>query len=164
MFFLNPSRWYLHPVFIFSCSIFALATFLVLTVSWYMEITSALEVVILKFRIDPKMIFPSKTGMTILILSALIAVVLIGILLAFIYYQKTVNLFRLFNIRQGLVPEQETASARLMEAPADGPNEGKTLAPEFDRMLRGYYREMGWDETTGKPLTETLERLGITER
>jgi len=95
MFFLNPSRWYLHPVFIFACSIFALATFLVLTVNWYMEITSALEVVILKFRIDPKMIFPSKTGMTMLVLSALIAVVLIGILLAFIYYQKTVNLFRL---------------------------------------------------------------------
>ena len=92
---LNPSRWYLHPVFIFACSIFALATFLVLTVSWYMEITSALEVVILKFNIDPQLIFPSKTGMTILVLSALIVVVLIGILLAFIYYQKTVNLFRL---------------------------------------------------------------------
>ena len=92
---LNPSRWYLHPVLIFACSIIALATFLVLTVSWYMEITSALEVIILKFHIDPKLIFPSKTGMTILILIALIAVVLIGILLAFIYYQKTVNLFRL---------------------------------------------------------------------
>ncbi|MCF6246832.1 MAG: HAMP domain-containing histidine kinase [Desulfobacula sp.] len=95
MFFLNPSKWYLHPVFIFACSIFALATFLVLTVNWYMEITSALEVIILKFHIDPRLIFPSKTGMTILILSALLVVVLIGILLAFIYYQKTVNLFRL---------------------------------------------------------------------
>ncbi len=60
-----------------------------------MEITSALEVIILKFHIDPQLIFPSKTGMTILVLSALIAVILIGILLAFIYYQKTVNLFRL---------------------------------------------------------------------
>lgn len=92
---LNPSRWYLHPVFIFACSIFALATFLVLTVSLYMEITSALEVIILKFHIDPKMIFPSKTGMTIMVLSLLITVVLAGILLAFIYYQKTVDLFRL---------------------------------------------------------------------
>ncbi|MCP3942019.1 MAG: HAMP domain-containing histidine kinase [Desulfobacteraceae bacterium] len=93
--FLNPSRWYLHPVFIFACSIFALATFLVLTVSLYMEITSALEVVILKFNIDPTSVFPSKTGMIILVLSLLITVVLAGILLAFIYYQKTVNLFRL---------------------------------------------------------------------
>ncbi|THB81682.1 MAG: sensor histidine kinase [Desulfobacteraceae bacterium] len=92
---LNPSKWYLHPVFIFTCSIFALATFLVLTVSWYMEITSALEVIILKFHIDPQLIFPSKTGMTILALTALIIVVLAGILLAFIYYQKTVQVFRL---------------------------------------------------------------------
>lgn len=92
---LNPSRWYLHPVFIFACSILALATFLVLTVGLYMEIRSALEVVILKFNIDPHSIFPSKTGMTILVLSLLIFVVLAGILLAFIYYQKTVNLFRL---------------------------------------------------------------------
>lgn len=92
---LNPSRWYLHPVFIFACSIFALATFLVLTVGLYMEIRSALEVIILKFHIDPHSIFPSKTGMTILVLTLLIAVVLAGILLAFIYYQKTVNLFRL---------------------------------------------------------------------
>lgn len=92
---LNPSRWYLHPVFIFACSIFALATFLVLTVGLYMEIRSALEVVILRFNIDPHSIFPSKTGMTILVLSLLIVVVLAGILLAFIYYQKTVNLFRL---------------------------------------------------------------------
>lgn len=92
---LNPSRWYLHPVFIFSCSLFAIATSLVLTVSWYMEITSALEVIILKFHIDPQLIFPSKTGMTIIVLSTLIAVVILGILLAFIYYQKTINLFRL---------------------------------------------------------------------
>lgn len=92
---LNPSRWYLHPVFIFACSIFALATFLVLTVSLYMEIRSALEVVMLKFNIAPQAIFPSKTGMTILVLSLLIFVVLAGIFLAFIYYQKTMNLFRL---------------------------------------------------------------------
>ena len=92
---LNPSRWYLHPVFIFACSIFSLATFLVLTVSLYMEIRSAIEVMMLKFNIAPQAIFPSKTGMTILVLSLLIFVVLAGIFLAFIYYQKTVNLFRL---------------------------------------------------------------------
>ncbi len=49
----------------------------------------------LKFNIAPQAIFPSKTGMTILVLSLLIFVVLAGIFLAFIYYQKTVNLFRL---------------------------------------------------------------------
>lgn len=91
----NPSKWYLHPVLIFSCSIIALATALVITVSWYMEITAALEVIIKKFPIDPGQIFPSKTGMIFLVLTLLVAVVLAGILLAFIYYQKTVRLFRL---------------------------------------------------------------------
>lgn len=95
MHFLNPSRWYLHPVFIFSCSIIALAAALVITVHWYMEITSALETVIKKFHIEPALIFPSKTGMVILVLTLLVTVVLTGILLAFIYYQKTANLFRL---------------------------------------------------------------------
>jgi fumarate reductase subunit C len=48
-----PSRWYLHPVFIFACSILALAGSLVITVSWYIEITAALDVIIKKFHIDP---------------------------------------------------------------------------------------------------------------
>jgi aldehyde:ferredoxin oxidoreductase len=28
-------------------------------------------------------------------------------------------------------------------------------------MLRTYYRGMGWDPHSGRPLPETLERLGI---
>ncbi|MBF0302502.1 MAG: HAMP domain-containing histidine kinase [Desulfamplus sp.] len=91
----NPSKWYLHPVFIFACSIISLATALVLTIYWYMEITAALEVIIMKFNIDPGQIFPSRTGMTILVLTMLVTVVLTGILLAFIYYQRTLRLFRL---------------------------------------------------------------------
>ena len=91
----NPSRWYLHPLFIFTCSILALAASLLITVQWYMEITAGLEIVVKKFNINPELIFPSKTGMIILVLTALITVVLTGILLAYIYYQKTVDLFRL---------------------------------------------------------------------
>jgi len=60
-----------------------------------MEITAALEVIIMKFNIDPGQIFPSKSGMIFLVLTLLVTVVLAGILLAFIYYQRTVRLFRL---------------------------------------------------------------------
>ncbi|MCP4115324.1 MAG: HAMP domain-containing histidine kinase [Desulfobacteraceae bacterium] len=91
----TTSKWYLHPVFIFACSILALAGSLVITVSWYMEITAALEIIIKKFHIDPGQIFPSKSGMIFLVLTLLITVVMAGILLAFIYYQRTVRLFRL---------------------------------------------------------------------
>ena len=91
----NPSKWYLHPVFIFTVSILSLTTALVLTTYWYMEITAALEIIFKKFPIDPGQIFPSKTGMIFLVLTLLITVVLAGIFLAFIYYQRTVRLFRL---------------------------------------------------------------------
>jgi two-component system, OmpR family, phosphate regulon sensor histidine kinase PhoR len=68
---------------------------LLITVQWYMEITSGLELVIKRFNINPDLIFPSKTGMILLVLTALIFVVLTGISLAYIYYQKTLDLFRL---------------------------------------------------------------------
>lgn len=92
---LNTSKWYLHPVFIFACSIMALATALIITTYWYMEITAALEIIIMKFNIDPRLIFPSKTGMIFFVLTLLIIVVLAGIFMAFIYYQRTLRLFRL---------------------------------------------------------------------
>jgi two-component system, OmpR family, phosphate regulon sensor histidine kinase PhoR len=92
---LNPSKWYLHPLFIFTFSTLALAASLLITVQWYMEITSGLELVIKRFNINPDLIFPSKTGMILLVLTALIFVVLTGISLAYIYYQKTLDLFRL---------------------------------------------------------------------
>jgi aldehyde:ferredoxin oxidoreductase len=30
-------------------------------------------------------------------------------------------------------------------------------------MIRNYYGLMGWDEQTGKPLPQTLEKLGLAE-
>jgi aldehyde:ferredoxin oxidoreductase len=75
--------------------------------------------------------------------------------------ERTINLFRLFNIREGLTPSCDTASPRLLEAPVDGPNKGRVLGPLIDQAVRAYYREMGWDEDTGRPLPATLEGLGI---
>ena len=149
---LNPSRWYLHPVFIFACSIFALATFLVLTVSLYMEIRSALEVIILKFNIDSAAIFPSKTGMTILVLSLLITVVLAGILLAFIYYQKTVNLFRLqHNFIYNFTHELKTPVTSLriyLETFIRHPMESQDVKKYSENMLKDIDR-----------LTENINRI-----
>ncbi len=149
---LNPSRWYLHPVFIFAVSLLSLATFLVLTVNWYMEITSALEVVILKFHIDPGLIFPSKTDMTILALFLLIAMVMAGILLAFIYYQKTVNLFRLqHNFIYNFTHELKTpvTSLRLyLETFIRHPLDGEDIKKYSGKMLEDIDR-----------LTENINRI-----
>jgi aldehyde:ferredoxin oxidoreductase len=75
--------------------------------------------------------------------------------------ERIVNLLRVFNIRNGLKAEDDSFSARLGQAPTEGPGEGKTLLPYAANVLKDYYRLIGWDEETGRPLPQTLERLGL---
>ena len=75
--------------------------------------------------------------------------------------KRAVNLARLFNLRQGIDPKLDAPSLRYGSTPLDGPAAGKGALPNWDRMLKNYYKAMGWDENTGKPLPETLEKLGI---
>jgi aldehyde:ferredoxin oxidoreductase len=77
--------------------------------------------------------------------------------------QRVVNQLRVFNLRHGLDPNLEAPSPRYQSTPVDGPAEGKGIAEHFDWMKRNYWRNMGWDTETGKPLPETLERLGLGE-
>jgi aldehyde:ferredoxin oxidoreductase len=76
---------------------------------------------------------------------------------------RITNLLRVFNIREGLVPEDDSLSPRLLTSPQDGPQKGKSFAESFSRVLRAYYREKGWDEATGKPLPETLRKLDLDD-
>jgi aldehyde:ferredoxin oxidoreductase len=55
----------------------------------------------------------------------------------------------------------EAPSERYASAILKGPSKGKTLLPVWEQALRQYYRNMGWDEKTGKPLPETLKRFGL---
>jgi len=77
--------------------------------------------------------------------------------------RRVVNLLRVFNIRHGFTAEQDSFSPRLGEPPSDGPGKGQSLAPSFERIKRGYYKAMGWDERTGFPLPDTLRGLGLIE-
>jgi aldehyde:ferredoxin oxidoreductase len=74
---------------------------------------------------------------------------------------RCINLRRAFNIRHGLRPEDDTLSARLLEPPPDGPSKGSIV--RIKPMVKEYYRKMGWDEKTGKPLIRTLRSLGLEE-
>ncbi len=71
------------------------------------------------------------------------------------------NLFRVFNIRHGLTPELEVPSAKYGSAPVDGPMKGKSIMPEWEEILKEYYKIMGWDRSTGKPFPETLKKLKL---
>jgi aldehyde:ferredoxin oxidoreductase len=38
---------------------------------------------------------------------------------------------------------------------------GKNIMEHWEEMVTAYYMQMGWDRSTGKPLPETLEKLGL---
>jgi len=77
--------------------------------------------------------------------------------------QRVINQLRVFNFRHGLDPKLEAPSPRYQSTPQDGPAQGRAFSENFDWMKRNYWQKMGWDTETGKPLPETLERLGLGE-
>ncbi|MFH1639933.1 MAG: aldehyde ferredoxin oxidoreductase C-terminal domain-containing protein [Chloroflexota bacterium] len=74
---------------------------------------------------------------------------------------RATNVLRAFNLRHGLTVDLERPSPRWSVAPVDGPAKGITIDPHWDAMLDNYYKLMGWDKKTGKPLPETLKALGL---
>ncbi|MHA1593467.1 MAG: aldehyde ferredoxin oxidoreductase family protein [Candidatus Baldrarchaeia archaeon] len=82
------------------------------------------------------------------------------------YTQETVvktgeriwNLERVFNIRAGIEPSQDTLPSRLLSPLQNGPCKGKV--PPLRQMLQEYYYVRGWRED-GIPTAEKLKELGI---
>jgi aldehyde:ferredoxin oxidoreductase len=81
---------------------------------------------------------------------------------AFAVGKRMINLLRVFNLRHGMKVADEKPSVRYGSIPTDGPTQGKNIMEKWSWMVENYYRLMGWDET-GKPLPQTLEKLGLTE-
>jgi aldehyde:ferredoxin oxidoreductase len=74
---------------------------------------------------------------------------------------RAANLLKAFNVRAGITRELDRPSTRYGSTPVDGPTKDIAIAPHWEKMLENYYRLMGWDLETGKPLPETLEKLGL---
>jgi aldehyde:ferredoxin oxidoreductase len=75
--------------------------------------------------------------------------------------KRIVNLLRAFNIRHGHTVEMDAPSPRYGSAPVDGPSKGISIMTHWPEMRNKYYELMGWDRTSGKPLPETLQSLGL---
>lgn len=76
--------------------------------------------------------------------------------------RRIINQLRVFNLRHGFTKDLEAPSARYGSIPAEGPYKGKSIVPYWDFMRRTHYQLMGWDPKSGKPLPETLDRLGLS--
>ncbi len=75
--------------------------------------------------------------------------------------RRAINQLRVFNFRHGLTKEIEAPSVRYSSTPVDGPVKGIGIAGQWENIRSNYYKEMGWDPETGKPLPDTLKKLGL---
>jgi len=76
---------------------------------------------------------------------------------------RIANLLRVFNLRHGIGTDVEYPSPRYGSTPVDGPAKGKGIMPHWEYMLDNYYKQMGWDRASGRPLPETLKSLGLED-
>ena len=77
--------------------------------------------------------------------------------------ERLTNLAKAFNVREGFTRADDTLPERLMTEPLKaGASKGQVISREdLDKMLDEYYRERGWDETTGMPTRSKLVSLGL---
>jgi aldehyde:ferredoxin oxidoreductase len=76
--------------------------------------------------------------------------------------ERVVQMERLFNLREGLRPEEDTLPERFLSEPVpNGPAKGRVvpLAP----MLNEYYEARDWDRETGRPSIERLRQLRMKQ-
>ena len=72
--------------------------------------------------------------------------------------ERSYNLERLYNLREGLTAADDALPRRLTDEPQD-PADPRTKVP-LAKMLPIYYRTRGWD-AEGRPKAKKLRRLGI---
>lgn len=108
------SRWFYHPLFIFIFSLAALALSLFIYIRSYLRVNEALHEVIQKYNLNASQMLDTETWVLILTLSLLVAAILAGLLIIYIYYQKMIQLYRLQqNFINGFTHELKTPIASL---------------------------------------------------
>ena len=75
--------------------------------------------------------------------------------------RRTAAILRAFNLRCGIGPGLEGTSTRYGSTPVDGPAKDQAIRNQWDTMVDFWYRGVGYDRKTGKPLPDTLARLGL---
>lgn len=77
--------------------------------------------------------------------------------------QRTWNLTRLFNTREGFRRKDDTLPERLFrEYSSKGPSKGHVIDKNsFENQLDQYYAAVGWDVVTGVPTNKTLKELEL---
>ncbi|MGQ9554948.1 MAG: aldehyde ferredoxin oxidoreductase family protein [Anaerolineae bacterium] len=76
--------------------------------------------------------------------------------------QRASTMYRMFNVREGFTPDDDTLPVRFFQPLENGPLAGEKVDPlEFDRAKRLFYEMSGWDADTGVPKRATLLELEL---
>ena len=77
--------------------------------------------------------------------------------------ERTINLQRLFNIREGFDIKDDVIPDRVKQRPLFGAykDEDRCVIQDYNGMLKEYYQARGWDTKTGMPNNEKLKELGL---
>lgn len=94
---MNPSLWFFRPVSIFIFSLLALASSFFLYIYWYLRVHNGLAHFVQKFKINPDPFMEAHTWVIILTLSILLSIIVVGLIIIFLFYNKSINLYRLQN-------------------------------------------------------------------
>lgn len=92
---MGQSKPFFHPILIFIFSISAVALSFFLFIYWYVEVSTGLERVLDRTRLEPGQVLAAQTWIVILVLSILVGIILLGLFIIFVYNQKTFRLYRL---------------------------------------------------------------------
>ena len=75
--------------------------------------------------------------------------------------ERADNMARIFNVREGFTPADDTLPQRLFEK-IDGPLNGERVDPQqLEEALAAYYQLAGWDPATGMPTPARMMDLDI---
>lgn len=111
---MKAPRWFLHPISIFVLSITALGLSLFLYIYWYVEVSAGLQAVIQKYNLDARQFFKLQTWVVIMVLSILVALILTGIFIIFLYSVTIRRLYRMqYNFIQNFTHELKTPVTSL---------------------------------------------------
>jgi len=91
------SKWFFHPIMIFVYSLLALILSLFLYIYWYVKVSSGMIELIEKFDLPHDKVLDIETWVVIAMLSILVGIIMMGMIIIFVYHQKTFQLYRLQN-------------------------------------------------------------------
>jgi aldehyde:ferredoxin oxidoreductase len=76
--------------------------------------------------------------------------------------ERVLAMTRIFNYREGFTSDDDVLPSRFFKPKTGGALSETALDPStMDQAKRYYYKLMGWDDSSGRPLNEKLEELDL---